>query len=123
MTGRKFYAIAALILLVIEVMIALFVTDTFLRGYVGDVLAVMLVYAVLRAVTPLGAIAAASISLVIALAIEIAQALNLLGALGLADNTFARVVLGGSFDWLDIAAYMAGALIVLAVELLRGKRL
>ena len=121
--GRRAYAMAALILLAIEVMIALFVTDTFVRGYVGDVLAVMLVYAVLRAVTPLGAIAAASISLVIALAIEIAQALNLLGALGLADNTFARVVLGGSFDWLDIAAYMAGALIVLAVELLRGKRL
>ncbi|OYX49359.1 MAG: hypothetical protein B7Y90_08125 [Alphaproteobacteria bacterium 32-64-14] len=123
MTGRKSYAIAALILLAIEMMIALFVTETFVRGYMGDVLAVMLVYAVLRAVTPLGAIAAASISLVIALAIEIAQALNLLGALGLSDNTFARVVLGGSFDWLDIAAYMAGALIVLAVELLRGKRL
>lgn len=114
---------AAIILLAVEVMIALFVTDTLVRGYVGDVLAVMLVYAMLRAVTPLGAIAAAAISLVIALAIEIAQALNLLGALGLSDNTFARVVLGGSFDWLDIAAYVAGALIVLAVELLRGKRL
>lgn len=122
-SSRVHYFIAALILLVVEVMIALFVTDTFVRGYVGDVLAVMLVYAMLRVVTPLGAIAAAAISLVIALAIEIAQALNLLGALGLSDNTFARVVLGGSFDWLDIAAYMAGALIVLAVELLRGKRL
>ena len=117
------YLIAALLLLMIEIAIALFVTDTFVRGYVGDVLAVILVYAVLRAVTPLGAIAAASISLVIAFAVEIAQALNLLGALGLSGNTFARVVLGGSFDWLDIAAYTAGALIVLAVELLRGKRL
>ena len=116
MTGRKPYAIAALILLVIEVMIALFVTDTFVRGYMGDVLAVMLVYAVLRAVTPLGMTGAAVASLTIAAAIEIAQALNLLGALGLGDNTLARTVLGGSFDWLDLAAYAAGAVIALAID-------
>lgn len=122
MTGRTAYALAALAILAIEVLIALFVRDAVVRPYVGDVLAVVLVYLVLRAVTPLGAIAAAAASLVIAVAVEIAQALNLLGALGLSDNAVARVVLGGSFDWLDIAAYTAGALIVLAVELLRGKR-
>jgi hypothetical protein len=122
MSGRKAYALAALAILAIEVLIALFVRDAIVRPYVGDVLAVVLVYLVLRAVTRLGVIAAAGIALVIAVAVEIAQALNLLGALGLSANTLARVILGGSFDWLDIAAYTAGALIVLAVELLRGKR-
>lgn len=121
MTGRKSYAIAVMILLAIEVMIALLVTDTFVRGYVGDVLAVMLVYAVLRAVTPLGAIAAAGVSLVIALAIEAAQALDLLGALGLRGNALVRTILGGSFDWLDIVAYTVGVLIVLGLELLMAR--
>ncbi|MEY4785001.1 MAG: hypothetical protein RIR41_2936, partial [Pseudomonadota bacterium] len=56
------------------------------------------------------------IALGIALVIEVAQALNLLGALGLADNQFARIVLGGAFDMLDMAAYLAGGIVVLAVE-------
>ena len=47
------YALAALVLFAVEVVIALFVRDAFVRPYLGDVLAVMLVYAVLRAVTPL----------------------------------------------------------------------
>ena len=39
-----------------------------------------------------------------------------LGALGLADNQFARFVLGGAFDMLDMAAYLAGGVVVVAVE-------
>ncbi|OYW60496.1 MAG: hypothetical protein B7Z40_19940 [Bosea sp. 12-68-7] len=118
--ARRMYAIAALVLLAIEVVIALFVRDAFIRPYVGDVLAVMLVYAALRAVSPLGTIPAIAVTLVIAFTIEAAQALNLLGALGLSGNALTRTVLGGSFDWLDIAAYVAGVLIVLALELMIG---
>jgi hypothetical protein len=113
---RKVHAVAALILFVVEVLIALFVKGGFVRPYLGDVLAVMLVYAVLGAVTPLGMAAALCTALGIALVIELAQALNLIGALGLADNQLARVVLGGAFDMLDVAAYVAGGMVVLAVE-------
>ncbi|MCF8508091.1 MAG: DUF2809 domain-containing protein [Hyphomonadaceae bacterium] len=116
MQRRAAYGIAALILLVVEVLIALFVNDQFVRPYLGDVLAVVLVYASLRAVTPMGFTPALCIALGIALVIEVAQALNLLGALGLADNQFARIVLGGAFDMLDMAAYLAGGIAVLAVE-------
>jgi hypothetical protein len=113
---RKAYAVAAIFLFVVEVVIALFVRDRFVRPYLGDVLAVMLVYAVLRAATPLGVASALGFALGIALVIEVAQAFNLLGALGLADNQFARVVLGGAFDMLDMAAYLAGGGVVVAVE-------
>jgi hypothetical protein len=116
MQRRAAYGIAALILLVVEVLIALFVNDQFVRPYLGDVLAVVLVYASLRAVTRMGFTPALCIALGIALVIEVAQALNLLGALGLADNQFARIVLGGAFDMLDMAAYLAGGVVVLAVE-------
>jgi len=119
--GKRQYAYAALALLGIEIVIALFVRDALIRPYVGDVLAVMLVYAVLRAVTPLRLAWAIAITLVVAFAIEAAQALDLLGALGLRGNALARTILGGSFDWLDIAAYMVGVLIVLGLELLMAR--
>jgi hypothetical protein len=99
------------------VLIALFVRDRFVRPYLGDVLAVMLVYAVLRAATPMGVASALCVALAIALVIEVAQALNLLGALGLADNRFARIVLGWAFDMLDMAAYLAGGAAILAIEI------
>jgi len=113
---RTTYAAAALFLFVVEVLIALFVRDQFVRPYLGGVLAVMLVYAVLRAATPLGMAQALVAALAIALVIDLAQALNLLGALGLADNQLARVVFGGAFDMMDMAAYVAGAAAVLAIE-------
>lgn len=114
--SRTVYLVAAIIIFAIEVLIALFVRDAFIRPYVGDVLAVALVYGVIRAASPLSRMQAAAASLAIAVAIEIVQALNLLDALGLRDNAFARTVLGGSFDWLDLAAYAAGAVISLAID-------
>lgn len=116
---RPSYLAVAILLFAIEVLIALFVHDNIVRPYVGDVLAVALVYAALRVMTPLGVLPAVATTLAIALAIEVAQALHLLNALGLAENRIARTVLGGVFDWADLAAYAAGAILILAVERVR----
>jgi len=113
---RGVYLVAAIVLFAIEVFIALFVRDDFIRPYVGDVLAIGLVYAALRALTPLSFPQALVVTLAIALVIELAQALGLLGALGLADNELVRIVLGGMFDWHDLAAYAAGGVIIAAIE-------
>jgi uncharacterized protein DUF2809 len=123
MTFRPGYALAALAIFAIEVMIALFVRDAFIRPYIGDVLAVILVYCALRAVTRLNLAAAIAVTLGIAAAIELAQLFNLLDATGLRSNRIAAIVLGGSFDWLDLAAYAAGAAIAIAVETLRRRQL
>ena len=122
MTFRPGYALAALSIFAIEVLIALFVHDGLIRPYIGDVLAVVLVYCALRAITPLRLLSAIILTLAIALAIELAQLFNLLDALGLRSNSIAATVLGGSFDWLDLAAYAVGALAVAAVELARLRR-
>ena len=110
------YFFASLFLLLIEILIALFVRDTFVRGYLGDVLAVMLVYAVLRAVR-MNVVGAVLAALAIALVIELAQAFDLRGALGLSDNQVVRVVLGGVFDLMDLVAYASGALLILGCEM------
>ena len=115
------YALLALGLFLIEVAIALFVRDRFVRPYAGDTLAVILVYAALRAAFRIDGIRAAAIAFLIAVAVEFAQLLRLLDLLGLHDNRIARTVLGYGFEWKDILAYAAGALIVLGVERWRAK--
>ncbi len=113
---RLGYLAIAVALFTVETLIALFVRDEFVRPYLGDVLAIALVYAGLRAISPLNVRHALAITLGIALAIELAQAFNVLGMLGLNENTLVRIVLGGVFDWADLAAYIACAVIVGAIE-------
>ena len=122
MSQRGVYLIAAILIFAIEVLIALFVRDDFVRPYLGDVLAIGFVYAALRALTPLSFPQALAVTLAIALVIELAQAFGLLGALGLADNELARIVLGGVFDWHDLAAYAAGGSIIAALGTLTARR-
>ena len=91
--------------------------DAFIRPYIGDVLAIALVYTALRALTPLSLYSALGLTLAIAVAIEIAQAMKVLDALGLGGNEMARTIFGGSFDWMDLVAYAVGGIVVILVEL------
>jgi hypothetical protein len=121
MTFRPFYAFAAMIAFLIEVGIALFVHDQWLRPYGGDILAVILVYLGLRAVTAMRVRLALLMALAIAFAIEFGQLFQLLDHLGLGHNQLARVVLGGVFDLKDLACYVAGAALAGGVEAFRRK--
>lgn len=117
---RPGYALAALLVFLIEVGIALWVRDGFVRPYLGDVLAVVLVYLVLRALTALRVVPAALMALAVGVAVEAGQALHLLDHLGLAGNRVARVVLGSAFSIGDLFCYGAGAVLVIAGEGVRG---
>ena len=119
-TLRPGYALAALALFLVEVAIALWVKERFIRPYGGDVLATILVYLALRAVTDFRVIPAALAALAISLMVEIAQARDLVTALGLSHNETARTVLGTSFAVGDLAAYSVGAIMVIIVERSRG---
>jgi hypothetical protein len=110
------YAAAAVAILLVEILIALFVHDAVIRPHGGDVLAVVLVYLGLRAVTRLTIVPAAITAFAIALAIEIGQLFDLVDLLGLGGNRIARTVLGTGFDLYDILAYAAGALLSVAID-------
>ena len=115
------YALLALVLLLTEVAIAFFVHDRFVRPYLGDTLAVVLVYAGLRATLRIATIRAAAIAFLTAAVIELGQLFHVLDLFGLGDNRVARVVLGYGFELKDFVAYAAGALLVLAVERRRAR--
>jgi len=119
LSWRPGYAVAAVIVFLVETVIALWVRDAFMRPYLGDVLAVVLVYLVLRAITSCGVIPAALVALAVGLAVEIGQAMNLLNLLGLSDYAVARVVFGTWFSVGDIFCYAAGAAIAVIAEYAR----
>jgi glycopeptide antibiotics resistance protein len=109
---------ASLLLLAVEIAIALFVHDAWIRPYGGDVLAVILVYTLIRTFHAGPAGRALVLALGIAFAIEIGQYFQLVARLGLDGSALARTVIGTSFAWGDLVAYLLGALLVWSARLL-----
>jgi hypothetical protein len=120
-TFRPFYTLATIAVLGIEIAIARFVHDDFVRPYLGDSLAVVALYLALRAVTPLRVVAAVAIAFAFACAIEVGQFFHLVDLLGLGTNRVARIVLGTTFGTTDFVAYVGGAACVLAIETARER--
>lgn len=113
---RTTCALAALITFVIEAGIAAFVHDTVVRPWLGDSLAVALLYLAIRAMTPLGMRWSVAIALAIACAIEVGQAAGLVDILGLRHCRLARLILGSAFDPWDFLAYAGGAVAMIVAE-------
>ncbi len=120
---RATYAATALLIFCVEVAIALFVKSGFVRHTLSDVFVVMLLYAALMAVAPLPRVIAAGLCFVFACAVEVGQALGLVERLGLSDMPLARIVIGTTFSWSDIAAYAAGAFITVIADSAARRRL
>lgn len=116
------YAVVAMALLLLEIGIALSLRDMVIRPYGGEMLAAMLVYCGLRAVTRLRVAVAAIAAFAVAVAIEWAQLADVPGQLGWDGDLIARIVVGNAFDPVDVAAYAAGAAIVMTLEAVRAVR-
>lgn len=121
---RVSYAIIFIILLAIEVLIALFVHDIFIRPYVGDVLVVIVIYAGVRIVIPAGCKPLPIYIFLFAATVEVLQYFNLVQMLGLADSVFLRTLIGSVFDIKDIICYGIGCIILGIYEWkIKGKKL
>ena len=116
LTFNKNYLGLTILIFVIEVLIALFVRDTVVRPYLGDVLVVILLYCFIKSFINLPAFPVAMVVLLFAFTIEFLQYVNLVEMLGLEKSRLARTVLGTSFAWLDLVSYTVGLLVVLVVE-------
>jgi hypothetical protein len=115
------YALAAFLVLLLEVAIALWVHDRLVRPYLGDSLAVVLIYCGLRAATPLGIHRAVAAALAIACIVEVGQWFGYVDLLGLSHCPMARVMLGTGFDPRDFLAYASGAVAIVLGETLNRR--
>ena len=117
------YFILTIVLLVTEILIALFVHDAIIRPYIGDVLVVILIYCFLRSFFNIPVITTAIAVLIFSFTVETAQYFNIINLLGLQHSKLAKIIIGSSFSWMDLITYTIGIVIVLAVEKIFPERL
>lgn len=122
MRFHRGYAVAAVAIFLVEVCIALFVKDGFIRPIFGDVLAVMMVYCGWLSIFDTRRITAAIVAFVVRVCVEVLQAVQFITLIGLEQNAVAKTVLGTTFAWTDILAYAIGVLAALGIDqALQGK--
>ena len=119
MKKRILYAVATLFLLLIEVIIALYVHDDFIRPYVGDVLVVIVIYTFIRIIVPEKCKLIPLFLFIFAAGVELLQLANIVEILGVADNKFLKILIGSVFDIKDIVCYAVGCVILCMYEWVR----
>ncbi len=113
---RLKYLITFVILLLIEIFIALFVSDEFIRPYVGDIIVVPVVYCFLRIIFPVKIKLLPLYTFIFAIFIELLQLVDILQYFSYLNNRFFNIILGSVFDFKDILCYFLGYLLILLTE-------
>lgn len=112
MKKRLVYLLIFILLLAVEIFIALFVHDRFVRPYIGDLLVVIVLYFLIRIFLPEGCRWLPVIIFLFATGVEILQYFRLVERLGLSDSRLMRVILGSVYDFRDILCYGAGCMLL-----------
>ena len=97
-TLRLIFALCALVLLGVEILIGLFVRDSFVRPYLGDALVVILIWCVVRVVIPDRCVWLSGALFMFAVLVEVSQIFPLCDVLGI-ENRLIRTLMGTSFAW------------------------
>lgn len=115
MTDKKLriiYALATVVLIAIEVLIALFVHDKFVRPYLGDVLVVIVLYTFVRIFIPRKVFLLPLYIFIFSAVVEVLQLFHIVEILGVENNRFLRILIGSVFDLKDIICYLIGCSIL-----------
>ena len=105
-----------LFLLIIEVIIALYVTQHFIRHTLGDYLCVIMLFHFIKSFVKIKSIYIAITVLLAAYTIEILQLTAILDYLKIEDTSFIRIIFGSTFSVSDLIAYTLGVVTVLIIE-------
>ncbi len=107
------YALTATALFLLLAFIAIYVHDQFVRPFLGDVLVVVFLYYFLQSWLDISPIKLTLGVLLFAYSIEISQYFNIVEILGLQDINVAVIIIGSTFDVMDLVAYTLGALFII----------
>ena len=117
---RLAFLASASVILAVEIYIAICVKGGFVRHYAGDVLAVILLYALARAIFSVPPLNFPLKIFVFAAALELAQYFGAVQILGI-ENKILKVMIGGTFDFADLLCYAAGCVLAGAAEKFESK--
>ena len=119
---RLFYALLFGGVFVVEVLIALFVRDNFVRPYVGDMLVTVLLCALLRIFFPEKLPLLPLYVFLFAAAVEVAQFFDIVKLLGLDNIGFLSIIIGRTFSFADIICYAVGCALFFIAERFSNKQ-
>ena len=118
---RLVFLAAASVILAVEIYIAICVKGGFVRHYAGDVLAVILLYALARAIFSEPPLNLPLKIFAFAAALELAQYFGAVQILGV-ENKILKIMIGGTFDFTDLLCYAAGCVLASAYEKFEKRR-
>jgi uncharacterized membrane protein YfcA len=120
---NPFYFIGFVLLLITEILIALYAHDEFVRPLLGDFLVVIMLYCLVKSIIKKQETEIALFVLIFAYLVELGQYYQLVKLIGLDDYPLANIVIGNFFSWVDIVMYTLGIILVLSFEYVRLKDL
>ncbi len=91
-----------------------------MRHYLGDVLAVILLYALTRAIFSAPPLNLPLKIFAFAAALELAQYFGAVQILGI-ENKILKVIIGGTFDFTDLLCYAVGCVLASVYEKFESK--
>lgn len=109
---RVRYLVSFLFLLITEVLIALFVRDSLIRPYVGDILVVIVLYCFIRIFIVEKYQLLPLYIFLFAVGIELLQLIGISELPWIKGNAFLQVLIGSIFDYKDILCYGIGCIIL-----------
>ena len=117
---RLAFLVVAVLILAVEIYIAVCVNGGFVRHYLGDVLVVILLYVLVRAIFSVTPSNLALKIFTFAAALELAQYFGAVQILGI-ENKILKVMIGGTFDLTDLLCYAVGCVLVGIYEKFESK--
>ena len=103
-------------LLAVEVCIALFVHDAFVRPYVGDMLVTLLLCCMCRVAFPDEIRLLPVFVFLFAACVEIGQYFDVVALMGLTDNRLLSIALGRTFSRMDLVCYAIGCVVAFGLD-------
>ena len=107
--------ICFVLVFLLEIYIAIFVHDNFIRPFVGDMLVVILLYFFVRIFYVKNRKKVILGVLLFAYLVEILQFFNIIELVWI-ENKVLRIAIGSVFDWKDIISYTVWAMILILFE-------
>lgn len=120
---RIVYTVIFCTILFTEIFIALFVHDSFVRPYIGDVLVTTLICCFCRIIIPNGVRALPIYVFAFATVVEVAQYFDIVKLFGMEENKFISVIIGRTFSFGDLICYAAGCAVFFVVDYVIKKHL
>ncbi|HYE08765.1 MAG TPA: DUF2809 domain-containing protein [Patescibacteria group bacterium] len=111
-----YFSLSVICFIVCILIVKLFSGNQFIRGSIGDIIVILLIYFVIKIFKDFNTLKLTIFTLAVAYTIEFIQYLKITSLLGLEHNTIAQLILGSIFDPRDLIAYTIGAILVYVID-------